>query len=251
MKTTVEIIMITHNRLEYTKKALAALQKQTYPFKLTIWDNASDDETVKFLRSLSFGVSEKDFKVVFSDKNLGLSEVTNKLFSESREDLVGKVDNDVIVPPDWLERCVKAHEAYENFGFVGGFHFFPEDIENLKPHIDTYNGFDIWLKGHIGGCSFVIKRKDFVEIGLIETSDQILMGLSGYQHIFEKKGKINGYLWNPPIWVDHFEDARSQNHIDNDEYNSYKKNCRRMTVAEYSERHRKNSEKYLNNNLEK
>lgn len=97
----------------------------------------------------------------------------------------------------------------------------------------------------------MIKRKDFREIGLIPTSDQLLMGLSEYQHIFEKHGKINGYLWNPPIWVDHFEDARSKNHIDNDEYNAYKKNCRRMTVAEYSDRHRKNSEKYLNNNLDK
>lgn len=97
----------------------------------------------------------------------------------------------------------------------------------------------------------MIKRKDFREIGLIPTSDQLLMGLSEYQHIFEKHGKINGYLWNPPIWVDHFEDARSKNHIDNGEYNAYKKNCRRMTVAEYSDRHRKNSEKYLNNNLDK
>ena len=252
MERSVEIIMVVRDRLEYTKKAIEALAKQTYPFRLTIWDNASKENTKEYLRELwadsSFGRKIED--IIFSDENKPLSEITNTLFLRSGADLVGKVDNDVIVPPDWLERCVKAHEAYEDFEFIGGFHFLPEDIANLKPKIDTFNGIDIWRKGHIGGCSFVIKRKDFLDIGLIPTSDKILMGLSEYQHIFHKHGKVNGYLW-PPIWVDHFEDARSPNHIDNEEYNAYKKACRSMTVAQYAEVHRKNSEKYLNNNLEK
>ncbi|PIP38785.1 MAG: hypothetical protein COX19_10850 [Desulfobacterales bacterium CG23_combo_of_CG06-09_8_20_14_all_51_8] len=252
MERSVEIIMVIRDRLEYTKKAIESLVKQTYfdRFNLTIWDNDSSEETKNYLRGSVWARYPFVRDVIFSEENKPLSEVTNTLFLKSNSDLIGKVDNDVIVPPDWLERCVKAHETYDDFGFIGGFHFLPEDIANLKPKIDTFNGIDIWRKGHIGGCSFIIKRKDFVDIGLIPTSDKILMGLSEYQHIFHKHGKVNGYLW-PLIWVDHFEDVRSPNHIDNPEYNDYKWACRRMSIAEYSDRHRKNSEKYLNNNLEK
>jgi len=45
---TIDLVFVTHNRLEYTKLALASvLADPSEEFSLTIWDNASTDGTVE------------------------------------------------------------------------------------------------------------------------------------------------------------------------------------------------------------
>lgn len=56
------------------------------------------------------------------------------------------------------------------------------------------------------------------------------MGLSEYQ---AEMGLINGYLWDPILWVDHMEDARSEHYINNEEYNNYKIKTRGISLAQY------------------
>ena len=57
------------------------------------------------------------------------------------------------------------------------------------------------------------------------------MGLSEYQ---AKMGLINGYLWNPILWVEHMEDPRSPHYIDSEEYNQYKIKTRGMNLKKYA-----------------
>jgi len=51
----ISLSFITHNRLEYTKLALASvLADPSEEFSLTIWDNASTDGTVEESRTSFF-----------------------------------------------------------------------------------------------------------------------------------------------------------------------------------------------------
>lgn len=216
-----EILMITHNRLEYLKKALPSVLAQTYKdFKLFIWDNGSDQPVKDYLKS----IIDPRVKVYFNDVNSSLALVTTDVFLRSEAEFVGKVDSDTIVPPDWAERLIEAHKQY-HFGFIGGFHFKQEDLNNLNPKITYFNGVDIWMKHHIGGCSFIIRRADFKGY-----KGDGVMGLSEYQ---AEMGLVNGYLWNPVLWVDHMEDARSEHYIDTEEYNQYKLKTRGVSLAQY------------------
>ena len=208
-----EILMITHNRLEYLKKALPSVLNQTCGVSLTIWDNGSDKETIAYLRSMPV-------KVIYSPKNQSLAYVTNRVFlKEFKSEFVGKVDSDIIFPPDWIERIIAKHQE-KHYGFLGGFHFRPEDIAELNPIIE--NG--VWHKHHIGG-NFIIRREDFKGY-----EGSAVWGLSEYQ---AEMGFPNGYLWNPILWIDHMEDARSEHYINTPEYNDYKKRTRGISLATY------------------
>mgnify|MGYP001563774089 CR=1 FL=1 len=214
----IDILLITHNRLEYLKKALPSVLNQTYKdFNLIIWDNNSDKETVNWLY-------QTQPNVFFSNTNASLAQATTEVFLSSGAEFVGKVDSDVILPSNWIERLVSAHEKY-HFGFLGGFHFRPEDLNGIEPNIEDYNGVKVWRKHHIGG-NYIIRRADFRGY-----KGQGVMGLSEYQ---AEMGFINGYLWDPILWIEHMEDPRSEHFIGTEEYNQYKIKTRGVSLEKYA-----------------
>ena len=236
----VELIMVTYNRLDYTKKAVRALLKQTQPFRLTIWDNGSRKDTVKYLKRLN----DKRIKIILNDKNYGLSHAVDCVFSDSSADYIGKVDNDTLVPPKWLEKCVESHKKTD-LGFIGGFHFRKEDMKGITPKITEINGVKVWEKSHIGGCSFVIKRSDYQAYGKI--GGEGIWGLTDYQWKMYKNGKTNGYLY-PLIWVEHMEDSRSRHCINNKEHNLYKSRVRNLSINDATSVFIEQSNIYLRQN---
>lgn len=67
---TIELAFITYNPLEYTKLALASvLADLTEEFSLTIWDNASTDSTVEYLKKEVNDPRIAD--IIFSKENVG------------------------------------------------------------------------------------------------------------------------------------------------------------------------------------
>ena len=213
--------MISHNRLEYLKKAVAGVLNQTYKdFRLLIWDNQSDTEVSEWLQTLD----DPRIGIHFNKTNDSLASVTSTVFLRSDSEFVAKIDSDTLVPPEWAERLVKAHQDY-HFGFIGGFHFRPEDLEKINPNIEKFNNTSIWQKHHIGGCAFMIRREDFKGY-----DGAGLMGLSEYQ---AEMGFPNGYLWDPILYVDHMEDARSEHYISTEEYAQYKLKTRGVGLARY------------------
>ena len=205
MPKKVEIITIIRNRPKYYQKVKDAMSEQTFKdFKWTIFDN-------------------KD--------NESLADITSRLFSESDAELVGKLDDDMLVPPDWLERLVEAHDKY-HFGFIGGFHFREEEMQGVEPNITEHNGVKIWEKGHIGG-NFLMRRKAFKPY-----EGEGVMGLSDYQHLSEHP---NGYLY-PFIITDHMQDGRSKHCIRGYE------NKFGMGTDDYTKAFIRDSKPYLNVN---
>lgn len=205
--------MISHNRLEYLQKAITSVLAQDYPVELTIWDNGSDKKTVDWLKS-------QDLNVIYNETNDSLAEVTTKVFSQFTSEFIGKVDSDTLVPKDWASRLIAKHKT-GHYGFLGGFHFRQSELELIEPIITD----DVWIKHHIGGCAYVIRRSDFTGY-----AGEGIMGLSEYQ----ASVGINGYLWNPILWVEHMEDARSEHCIKTDEYQQYKLATRKLTIEQYT-----------------
>ena len=53
---TKDILFVTHNRLDYTRKSLPRLlEDPSESFHLTIWDNASTDGTQEYLQEETTG----------------------------------------------------------------------------------------------------------------------------------------------------------------------------------------------------
>lgn len=96
-------LMITHNRLEYTKRALEALLK-CEGADVFVFDNGSDGfEMTDYLWSLGRKITE----LSPSWNNHGIAGAFNWFLKETEGcQYVAKVDNDTIVPPDFIPRML-------------------------------------------------------------------------------------------------------------------------------------------------
>ena len=201
---TIHLCFITFNRLEYTKLALASLLAEpTEQFALTVWDNASTDGTVEYLKK---EVSDRRIvDIVFSKSNVGQTVAVNEIWSKSKADLLGKLDNDCLVTPGWTRILSRAHNEINKLGVVGCWNFFADDFDykRAKHKIQTFGKHQIFRHPWICGTGLLIKRETFKKLGLFQnratTQYWLNMAAAGY---------INGFYF-PLIYQEHMDDPKS------------------------------------------
>lgn len=157
----IPVLMITYNRLEYTKRALAALLK-CEGAQVVVIDNGSTDGTCEYVYELVKGVGLIGYDL---GRNEGINGAFNFFLDKTRgAQYVGKVDNDTIVPPDFLARMLP--------------HMANVDIAQAKHHIvpaTNPNGWEGFTKNmkrqgntlmnhFIGGSGILCKRDVLTEL---------------------------------------------------------------------------------------
>jgi glycosyltransferase involved in cell wall biosynthesis len=200
----IELVLTTYNRLHYTKLALKSiLADQSEEFALTIWDNASTDGTVEYLRNEVRDRRIAD--IIFSDRNVGQTAAVNEVWAKSKADLLGKVDNDCLVTKGWARTLAEAHNDIDKLGVVACWHFFPEDFnyEKAKHKIRRFGNHQIFCHPWTCGTGLLIKRETFKKFGRIEKS-----ATTGYWLKMAAAGYINGFYY-PLIYQEHMDDPRS------------------------------------------
>jgi GT2 family glycosyltransferase len=217
---TIDLAFITFNRLEYTKKALASvLAGQTEEFNLYIWDNASTDGTVEFLKR---EVSDHRVKeMVFSKSNVGQTKAVNTIWQQSKADLVGKLDNDCLVTPGWTRTLARAHADIPRLGVVACWHYFASDFDfqRAKHKIQQFGEHQILRHPWTCGTGLLLKRATFVEAGPFRDG-----ATTSYWMNLACMGYINGFYY-PLIMQEHMDDPKSSHSMLKDEasYNEAKK----------------------------
>ncbi|MFA5865312.1 MAG: glycosyltransferase family 2 protein [Phycisphaerae bacterium] len=201
----IDLVFITYNRLEYTKLALkSVLADPQEKFSLTIWDNGSTDGTIEYLKN-----KVKDPRIsniIFSKANIGQVAAINQIWSHSKADLVGKLDNDCLVTSGWTRVLAKAHEGIDKLGVVACWHFFPEDFnyELAKHKIQSFGNHQIFRHPWTCGTGLLLKRKIFNQIGPIQGRSTTKYWLK-----IALRGFINGFYF-PLIYQEHMDDPRSK-----------------------------------------
>ncbi len=109
------IIILTYNKLEYTKLCIESIRKFTKKgcFEIIVVDNASSDETVKWL------TEQEDIIAILNDENKGFPAGCNQGIEIARGESVLLLNNDVIVSPYWLSNLNDALWSSEEIGAVG------------------------------------------------------------------------------------------------------------------------------------
>ena len=221
---SVAILMFTYDRLEYTREALHTLMKNTrYPFDLYIVDNYSTDGTRAWLEATRLEYSDRIKDIRYNSANEGLPGPTNDFWSRVDVDLLGKVDNDTLVPSGWLERLVEAHRKVPKLAVVGGYHFRPEDIDDKSACSKLYehDGIKVLSDTHIGGCCYLMKKSIQKKFGPMKFNPALkIHGWTEYQHMLVGAGYIVGYLY-PFIQLEYMDDPRSKKCLIDDKYQDY------------------------------
>lgn len=223
----IALLMITHNRLAYTKKSLHHLLTYTDvtspPFDLYIVDNASNPETVEFLKSI------KDPRIVertFNTENRTLSSVTNDFWLKCLDKgyhLVGKVDNDTLVPRGWLGKMVSTHMASNQFGALGCFSFdYYTDFkfQTARRSIRKFGTKSILVQPYIGGCAYTLKTWVIQRVGYLQDNiilkhhgkavKGVIYGWDWWEAQAGGLGFVHGYLY-PLMCCEHMDDPLSPN----------------------------------------
>jgi GT2 family glycosyltransferase len=101
------ILIVTCNGLVYTRLCLESLLANTDAsnYEVIVVDNASADGTPAYLHNLSR--RNPQLRVVFNESNRGFAPANNQALALATGDVLVLLNNDTIVPPEWLTRLVE------------------------------------------------------------------------------------------------------------------------------------------------
>ncbi|MHB8483961.1 MAG: glycosyltransferase family 2 protein [Nitrospiria bacterium] len=113
----VAVFTLTMNRLELTKVMFKSLLKAGYPFDWYVVDNGSTDGTVEWLKSLGSKPNYPSIKLIFNEKNKGISIGSNQALDAMGDnyDYIIKLDNDAeVLTNKWLAILVDIYKIHNS-----------------------------------------------------------------------------------------------------------------------------------------
>ncbi len=119
----ISIVILCHNKVEYTEKCLAALFKNTkYPnYEVIVLDNASVDDTPGLLES--YGTS---IKFLHSKENLGFVGGNNFAVDFAEGEYIVFLNNDTEPQENWLINLHKTFIYHNDCGAAGSMLIYPD-----------------------------------------------------------------------------------------------------------------------------
>jgi predicted O-linked N-acetylglucosamine transferase (SPINDLY family)/glycosyltransferase involved in cell wall biosynthesis/SAM-dependent methyltransferase len=155
-RLSVNIGMVTYNRLPFTREAIQAIIQHTkYPYTLTVVDNGSLDGTAEYLKRLHQEGTLTH--LILLRRNIGVAGAANLAWLQEPDAAYFlKLDNDIIIQKDgWLESMVQAIERLPELGIIG-YNFEPVSYKSR-----VMRGVSVRIKdrGNVGGACFMVPRR--------------------------------------------------------------------------------------------
>jgi glycosyltransferase involved in cell wall biosynthesis len=206
MDSSIDILMITYNRPEYTRLSLARLLETCdEDVRVWLWHNGDHQETLDIVRSYKDHGNVRQFH--HSPENKKLNEPTNWLWSQSKGGLLAKVDDDCLLPDGWPSAFRQAHNDVPEFGVISCWLFMEEDfVPNVATKkIQEYAGPHKVLRNcWVGGSGYVMKRECVEQLGLLKAGQSF----TNYCIRLASKGWVVGWYY-PFLYMEHMDDPRS------------------------------------------
>jgi GT2 family glycosyltransferase len=188
-----KLLMVTYNRLELTKQTLDSIFQNTKtPFELIIVDNASSDETVDFLKNLLSSKDKNEYyqgaKLLCNSENYGIAIGRNQtLLLAGNSDWYATLDNDVILPENWLGKCTSIMTENSKYGMIG------VNFENVKYPLVDVGQYQVQHKkeGNLGTACMVFSKKVHKMIGFFNDRDYGKYGLEDSDYGF--RARVAGF----------------------------------------------------------
>lgn len=150
----VSIIICTYNRFELLQKSLASIVRLNIPvgiiWELIVVDNNSSDSTRRAVQ-VFVEQGKLPLRYIF-EKNQGLSNARNRGIEESTGEILAFIDDDVILPSDWLEQVINAFTLYD------------VDVISGKVILDFEKPLPAWLDYDLQQCFGAFDHGDEVVI---------------------------------------------------------------------------------------
>ncbi|MBL3654979.1 glycosyltransferase family 2 protein [Fulvivirga sediminis] len=113
-------VVVTYNSIKWIQKCIDSLLSSTVEVTVVIVDNASDDETIDFIKS-----NYPQITLISNDENLGFAAANNiglKLAQTSCSDFIFLLNHDAWVRSDTIENLVLRAKENSNYGVLSPIH---------------------------------------------------------------------------------------------------------------------------------
>jgi GT2 family glycosyltransferase len=185
LEPSVAVVILNWNGKELLSRFLPGVLRSGYTnLQLIVGDNASDDDSVKYIRT-----NFPDIRVIQNDRNYGFAEGYNKIIKQIEADYFVLLNSDVEVPENWITPVINAMEAdkqiavaqpkikwytdkskFEYAGGAGGFmdiNFFPFCRGRIFDQLETDHGQyeDEREVFWASGAAFFIRSKQWEQSG--------------------------------------------------------------------------------------
>lgn len=167
------IVVVTHNRLDYTKQCLNNIIKNTdVKSELIIVDSDSTDKTYQWLRNFLICSELKDHGIMrIMAHELGYNscaDAYNWGFEHAGGDIVVRIDNDILVPANWASHMKNNLNSDEKLGMLTT--DLITDLSKEQPRCSdsprvTYFNDTVWHDRGLGSWCMGIKKQLFNEVG--------------------------------------------------------------------------------------
>lgn len=153
---TVEILYTAWNRLEFTRVTFELLKRNTnwdHVSRLVVYDDGSEDGTREYLDEAGKDVPVAGFELRFGGWHSTGATMNDYVALAETEHFV-KIDNDIAMPPGWLERVRRAarrHPEYDLIGMEAGWNGAYQGV--LPP-----TAYSVEKTRHIGGVGLMRTR---------------------------------------------------------------------------------------------
>lgn len=210
-----DILYVSYNRPDNTEVSLPhLLETCTETDRVWVWQNGSDPETLKVVQP--FADHPRVYRFHHSEENQMLRGPTNWVWENSHGKYLSKVDDDAILPSNWLTGLREALEASDRFGIVGCWRFREEDFipKLAEKKIATFDGQQILQNLWVEGSGYLMRRECVEQLGPLQEGQTF----TRYCIELGRRGWINGWVY-PFIYQEDMEDPRSPHtvlHTDED-----------------------------------
>ena len=244
MKLT-SVIILNWNGMNFTKPCIeSVLKNTTVPFEIIVIDNGSKEEEIKTLEAMLKQGKIQEF--INNGKNVGFAHANNQGLRKAKGHYLFLLNNDTLVPKNWLKDCIDVLESDKSFGVVGV--NLPADENDKKIYGGAYVGISGMVKhtisqheknmknvavDQVGGAAMLFDRKLFNKIGEL---DEGFSPIYFEETDFCARTRKAGYkvIFAPNISIIHFGSALTKKQPSRWMYIVLKKNRVRYLLLHFS-----------------
>ncbi|PRX57576.1 glycosyltransferase family 2 protein [Flagellimonas meridianipacifica] len=151
MEPLVSIITINYNESDVTLDLLKSARNLTYPnYEIIVVDNASPNDNPDIIKEMY-----PEIRLIKSPENLGFAGGNNLGVKEAKGEYLLFINNDTIVPPDFIQPLVETLQSDEKIGMVS-----PKIKFHWDPTLIQYAGYTPMNKWTIRNNSIGYHEKD-------------------------------------------------------------------------------------------
>ncbi len=130
-KPTITIVIPCFNEASRLARCLDAIALQNVPVaEVIVVDNNSTDDTVKIAESYRF-------VRVIKESRQGIVFARNTGFDAVKSDIIGRIDADTILEPDWTERLTKFYQHHTG-AVSGSSYFYNVPAQTFARHLTNF-----------------------------------------------------------------------------------------------------------------